>query len=63
MSKDIIATEHEKDIAFQGLLSQIEARDLMTLYLEDQRFFGLVQHLVEVIATERAEKDWLRSLL
>lgn len=63
MSKDIVASEHEKDIAFQGMLAQLEARDLMKMYLTDERFFGLIHHMVDVIATERAEKDWLRSLL
>jgi hypothetical protein len=63
MSDKILPTEHEKDIAFQGLLSQIEARDLMDLYLTDERFFGLIQHMVDVLATERAQQDWLRSLL
>lgn len=63
MSQDIKASEHEIDIAFQGIYNQIEAHGLKDLYLSEAGLFKFVQHVSEVIATERAYSDFLNRCL
>jgi hypothetical protein len=63
MSQDVKPTSHDLDIAFQGVYNQIEAHGLKDLYLSEAGLFKFVQHIAEVIATERAYSDFLNKCL